>query len=195
MVLFSEDILLEQAARRIIASIAPNVFVGSTMGNKGYNYFAKSLPSIKRSLNGIKFVVFLDGDKLGQLCPIQQIHQWFGDPVPPNLCLRFAIHEVETWLICDRTNLANFLSVSPNVVPDLDDSVPDTKEVLLGVARKSRDRGVRDDMLPAANHSSAIGPAYNSRLTEFIQDHWDINEARGKSESLDRACRALEAFL
>jgi len=195
MILFSEDRLLEQAARRIVAVSAPAASISTVMGNRGYDYFRSSLPSIRRSLNGVKFLVFLDGDMLGGRCPVEQIQDWFGDDPSQNLCLRFAIHEVETWLLCDKQNLAAFLAISPNIIPQIDDTKLNTKEILLNCARRSRDRSLRDDLLPANGHTSAIGPAYNLRLTEFIVKHWDIEAARQESSSLDRACKAVAGFI
>jgi hypothetical protein len=194
VILFSEDTLIEQAALRIIATQNPNLRVSNVMGKRGFAYFQARIREIRRSAVVLKFLVFLDGDALGETCPIDAIEGWFGEPQPNNIYIRFAFHEVESWLLADRGNLAAFLSVPENVVPAVRDDTQNTKELLLQIARRSRNREMVHDLVPQQGFTSVVGPAYNLRLSEFIQRQWDVRSAAAGNDSLARACRRVAAI-
>jgi hypothetical protein len=102
---------------------------------------------------------------------------------------------VESWLMADRDRIARFLRVSREGVPLLPDLEPDAKTAMLRLAVKSRSREVRQDMLPRPNSGRRVGPAYASRLIEFIDDTevgWRPLIAAQASPSLDRALHALD---
>lgn len=194
MILFSEDVLLEQAARRILAERNPGAEPVATMGNRGFQYFESRLREIRRSSNGIKFIIFLDGDALKKRCIGDVIREWFGSTKPHNICIRFAIPEVENWILADRTNIARFLKVSQSVVPDVDDGVHNAKELLVRLARRSNSREVSEDLAPRSGHSARVGPAYNVRLSAFLAEQWNLDEACSRCSSLARACAELAAL-
>lgn len=194
VILFSEDALIEQAALRIVATQNPNLNVSSVMGKRGFSYFQTRIREIRRSAAVLKFLVFLDGDELGADCPINAIQRWFDEPQPNNIYVRFALQEVESWLLADRINLAAFLNVPENIVPIVRDDAQNTKEVLLQIARRSRNREIVHDLIPQPGFTSVVGPAYNLRLSEFIRGQWDIRAAAGGNDSLARACRRVAAI-
>ncbi len=191
VILFSEDVLIEQAARKIIAVENPRLNIANVMGKRGFSYFETRLPEIRRSAASLKFLVFLDGDELGQTCPSDAINNWFQERHPNNVHIRFAFHEVESWLLADSGNVAAFLNIPARAIPDVRDGTPNTKELLVQLARRSRSRDVVSDLVPRAGYTSAVGPAYNARVTEFIQKAWDVRAAADRNSSLARACRAI----
>jgi hypothetical protein len=191
VILFSEDVLIEQAARKIIAVENPQLNISNVMGKRGFSYFQTRLPEIRRSANSLKFLVFLDGDELGQTCPSDAINDWFQTRHPNNVHIRFALHEVESWLLADSGNLAGFLNIPGGAIPAVNDDSRDTKELLIQLARQSRSRDVVSDLVPRAGFTSVVGPAYNARVTEFIQKAWDVRAAASRNNSLARACRAI----
>jgi hypothetical protein len=195
IILFSEDTLIEQAAQRIIAVENPSLTISSVMGRRGFSYFESRVGQIRRSATSLKFLIFLDGDELGETCPSDAINQWFQTREPDNIHVRFAFHEVESWLLADKHNLATFLNISPNVIPIVRDDVRNTKELLVQLARRSRSREIIQDLVPPVGFTSTVGPAYNSRVSEFIQTRWDVRAAASAvNESLARACRRVAAI-
>lgn len=191
VILFSEDTLIEQAAQKIIAVENPKLRISNAMGRRGFDYFRSRISQIRRSASTLKFLVFLDGDELGKTCPSDAINQWFQTTQPNNIHIRFAFHEVESWLLADRENIARFLGVSKAIIPVVPDSVRDTKELLVRLARKSRNRQLVNDIVPPKGFSTIVGPAYNIRVSEFIQTHWDVRNAAAGNDSLARACRRI----
>jgi hypothetical protein len=191
VILFSEDILIEQAARRIISVENPRLTVSNAMGRRGFSYFQTRLDQIRRSAASLKFLVFLDGDELGSTCPSDAINSWFQTRQPNNVHIRFACHELESWLLADRDNLASFLNIPAAAIPVVRDDTRNAKELLINLARKSRSREIVQDLVPQKGFTSLVGPAYNVRIIEFIQSRWNIRAAAGGNNSLARACKRV----
>jgi hypothetical protein len=63
---------------------------------------------------------------------------------------------------------------------------------LVNLARRSRVRAIRDDIVP--HLSARIGPAYNVRLSEFVVRSWRPRKAARYSESLARCLSSLESL-
>jgi len=74
-------------------------------------------------------------------------------------------------------------------------AVDNPKRELVNLARGSRLKAIREDMVPRPGSGRSEGPAYVSRLIEFASDSWRPSEARSRSESLQRCCQALEQLL
>jgi hypothetical protein len=186
IILFSEDALIEQAAQKIIACENPRLTVSNLMGRRGFSYFQSRVDQIRKSATSLKFLIFLDGDELGTICPSDAISRWFQTSQPDNIYVRFAFHEVESWLLADRDNLAAFLNVPTSAVPVITDKDRNTKEMLVQLARRSRSREIVQDLVPAPGFTSSVGPAYNSRVSKFIQTNWDVRTAAESNSSLAR---------
>ena len=110
------------------------------------------------------------------------------------MCFRVAVREIEAWLLADRTRIAKFLSVDSRNVPLNVEALPDPKRTVLQLAGLSRQRSLREDMLPRPGSGRDVGPAYNSRLIEFVTDRqrgWRPDVAAQASESLRRCLRCL----
>ena len=59
---------------------------------------------------------------------------------------------------------------------------------MVELARHSRSREIREDMVPRLESRRRVGPLYTSQLTKFVRTQWDPKVAAGKSDSL-RRCR------
>ncbi len=69
---------------------------------------------------------------------------------------------------------------------------------MVDIARQSRRRQVRLDMVPRPSSGRVVGPAYTSRLIEFVRDiehGWRPAEAARSSESMGRCLRAIERLV
>jgi hypothetical protein len=109
----------------------------------------------------------------------------------PNLVLRLAVGMLESWLMADGQSLARFLKVSQAVIPRDPDREPHGKLALVNIARRSRLRHIRDDLVPEPGVSAMVGKNYTARMSQFIRDHWRPLEAQTRSPSLQRAITAL----
>jgi hypothetical protein len=65
---------------------------------------------------------------------------------------------------------------------------------LVNLARASRKRTIRMNLVPKPGSTAKVGPAYNKHLCEFVQNQWDPLLARSSSPSLERAVKAIESF-
>ena len=77
------------------------------------------------------------------------------------------------------------------------DSVDDPKRALVNLARRSRRRAVRDEIVPREGSGRSVGPLYTTRMIEFVQNKaagWRINHALGVSDSLNRCVGHLRRF-
>jgi hypothetical protein len=115
-------------------------------------------------------------------------------PAPsPGMCLRIAVRETEAWVLAHREAVAAWLCVSQDLVPLAPDELPDPKQALITLARRSK-RVLREDLVPRPGSGRLVGPAYASRLREFAHGDWKAEVARTCSPSLDRAMRALHTL-
>ena len=107
--------------------------------------------------------------------------------------LRVAVHEVEAWLLGDRRTIADALQVRVGLVPARPEDLARPKQRLVQIARSSRARAVREDLVPAFNSTARVGPAYTAWVSDFM-NRWSPQRARGSCPSLDGAIRALRGL-
>jgi len=117
--------------------------------------------------------------------------QWLPHP-NQYMYFRVAVRAVEAWLLADRESLARFLSVPVKKVPTSPDSLENPKATMIQLARQSSRREIQKDMVPTPSGGRKEGPAYASRMIEFVTDHWHIEKAKKHSPSLQRCCNMLE---
>jgi hypothetical protein len=107
------------------------------------------------------------------------------------LLLRIPVRKVESWVLADLVGIANFLSVALPLVPASPDDLPDPKLALVNLARRSRRRDVRFQMVPEPGLSTTTGPGYSALLIDFVRSYWNIRAAATRSPSLRRSVDAL----
>ncbi len=110
--------------------------------------------------------------------------------MPEQFHLRFAVPEIESWLMADKEALAEFLQVSAAIIPDHPDEAQDAKRSMLNVAFRSRQRYLRQEVVAVDNRNKP-GSGYNVHLRNFAAGHWRPLVAAERSPSLARAIRRL----
>lgn len=126
-------------------------------------------------------------------CPHRLIEKLVRNKIE-NFLLRIPVRETEVWLLADYANFGSFFGVSRGLIPHELERLDDPKETVVTIARRSRKRAIREDMVRETPNGPATGPAYTSRISEFAQSHWDITNAMEHSNSLRRCVKALEHF-
>jgi hypothetical protein len=121
-----------------------------------------------------------------------QEYVWNALPKPPKsfLC-RFAVSELESWLLADREGLAKYLGVSVSRVPSQPEKEVFPKRVLVNLAGTSRKTRIRNGIASPPGHRADVGPDYMSLLQEFIVNYWNIDAAIRHAPSLERCVRRL----
>ena len=149
----------------------------------------------KRVQQRCKGNTFPDGTDLDTYeCPPALIVDWLQRPRHHNLLVRVAVREAEAWILADKQNFADFLGIRSALIPDDVEAIPDPKRELIQLVRRARRRELREDICPPANSTRTVGPNYNSRLSAFVQQHWNPNTARERARSLARTIDRLIAF-
>jgi hypothetical protein len=131
-------------------------------------------------------IVDLDNDE----CPARLVDEWCGG-AEHKLIFRVAVREIEAWLLADHERAAAFLGVRKDVLPINCDAIPDPKNFLVGLARQSSKRMIREGIVPRVGSGRSTGPQYTSLLGGFAAEQWDPLHAAQRSTSLDRCIKAL----
>jgi hypothetical protein len=185
-----EGLVDEVLLKRICSSVG--VSVGQVYGRYGKSYILARLNGYNHSAQFRHWVVLVDLDD-DSICVPEVLPQWL--PAPSRLMrLRVAVRELEAWLLADTERIAKFLAVPVAEIPADPDRVADPKRLMVQLARSSRRRAIREDMVPNIGSGQQVGPAYTSRMIEFIQSvesGWRPNVAAGNSDSLRRCISAI----
>jgi hypothetical protein len=195
-----EDELGEQMLRALLAQSGRDFQIGVVRGKQGGGYLKKHLTAFNNAAKGMAYFIFTDLDD--KPCASVLIEDWFNCSVvdypkyrTPNLFFRIAVREVESWVMADREAFAAFLGISISRIPLQTDVIPRPKEFLLGLAKDSRKRSLREDLIPKPGDYRKTGPDYNGRLAGFLQSgSWRAAVAESHSLSLARTRKRLSQF-
>ena len=188
-----EDEVSEAVLKRLLKQPDRGYAIGTVFGRSGYGYLRHTIPGWNRPARGVPFIILTDLDRYP--CPSALIQDWIPRHQHPNLLLRVAVREVESWILADRENLARFLRVNPTVVPAEPDSLSDAKAALVRTADRSRSREIRRRLVPKRGSTAKQGPDYNACLIEFVASGWAPSVARRTSPSLSRTMDRLQSFV
>lgn len=191
LTLIVEDQLSEAVAVKALMESGKNYEIAGTC-RWSKDKIKNKIASINESATGHPYCVLTDQDTPSP-CPPTAIRALQG-AMHPNLLYRFAVMEIESWVMADREGIADFLSVSLNRIPREPDGIAHPKEHLIGIARKSRKSNIKRGIVPQDGSTSKIGPTYNAQLCEFVSRHWDVKRARRNSPSLERAFGRFRSF-
>ena len=188
VILAVEDELGEAISTKILNSFDVKITVILREG--GNPYLREKAPELNKSANGMDIFLLTDLDS-PENCPPELIHSWIRAPLNPRFFFRVAVMEVESWLMVDRTGVANFLSIPVNRIPLNTDNIPNPKEFPVSLAQRSKKRRLRDELVPEPGAKIPVGYGYNTRLMEFIREHWNLERAATISPSLKRTLDRL----
>lgn len=185
-----EGVLDEAAAARVLVST--NHVPGVCYGKRGSGYIRSKIRGFNDAARDVQYLALVDFMDTGLNCPPDVITEW----VPhrrPEMIFRVVVPELESWLLADRANLAEFLRVETRLIAQNPEQLADPKRELVNLARHSRRRSVRSALVPDDGSTAQVGKLYVSEMTRFINEIWDVNSARTRAPSLDRCLAALEA--
>lgn len=151
-----------------------------------YNYAAAYIP----------WAILIDLDNDQPCAPSFVAHHL---PNPANLmCFRVVVREIESWLMADAEHLAKFLKVSVGKISKTPDALPDPKQAMVNLAQQSNSNDIRQDMVPKPKSGRKTGPAYASRMIEFLNHpkyEWRPDVATQNSDSLARCIKCLSNLI
>ena len=187
-----EDALSEAIMNKIMKQSSNNYTIGACYGKRGKGYLKNLTQRLNNSSGKVPFIIITDLDQ--DECAPSLFKEWIPKVNNKNIILRIAVHEVESWLLAHREAFAKHLGIAAKFIPTDVDGILKPKEQLINIARRSRFRIIRESIVPKPHSTAKIGPDYNGVLSEFVYKHWDSNEARKNSKSLNKAIEALNVF-
>ena len=188
VVLAVEDRLSDAVATKILEKF--DVEIVKRIGYKGKSDLERKTLELNRAANGITVFMLTDLDSPRD-CPPRLIQSWVKGTLNPRFFFRVAVMEVESWLMADRVGFANFLSIPIHRIPLPTDDILKPKEYVISLARRSKRRRLRDELVPEPGAKIPVGYGYNTRLIEFVREHWDLERAATVSPSLKRTLDRL----
>jgi hypothetical protein len=183
-----EGIVDEAVVRKLIVHVGATP--GPVYGKQGKSLLRQKIAGYNNAARRAPWIVVVDLDHDGNCAPPLR-SAWLVQPAA-HLCFRVAVREVEAWLIADADRLAAFLRVPRNRVPANPEGLDEPKTTMVNLARSSRRRAIQEDMVPREGSGRQVGPAYSSRLIEFVSSSWQPDVAAGRSDSLRRAIDCLK---
>lgn len=188
VILAVEDELSESISTQILKHF--EIKIRYTIRGKGNVLLRQKAPEFNRSANRTAIFLLTDLDT-PRNCPPGLIRSWIKGPINPRFFFRVAVMEVESWVMADRIGFAALLSVPLHRIPSPTDNILNPKEFLLSLARRSKKKAIREALVPAQDAVISIGNEYNTLLSEFVQDHWNLERAAAVSPSLKRTLDRL----
>lgn len=186
-----EDYLSEAVMTKLVSHFTGKYSIQNSYSGNGFGYLKSNIKGFNQASKSTPFFMLTDLDNYS--CPPELIDDWITFPLNQNFIFRIAVREVESWLMADIEGLSGFLKVSKTIFPKEPEIEQDPKDRLIQIARRSRTRSIREDIIPI-NKNAKIGPNYNGRLIEFVSGKWSIENAKKRSISLSRALDKLEYF-
>jgi len=181
----------ETVVKKLIAHVGGQL--GTVYGKHGKPALRQKIKGYNNAARHTPWIVLVDLDREAACAP-PLLGSWLSKPASL-LCFRVAVREIEAWLMADAATLARFLGVAQRRVPGSPEDMDYPKRVLVNLARHSRRRAIREDMVPRAGSGRQVGPAYPSRLIEYVESRWRPEVAAQCAGSLRRAIACLERLI
>ena len=189
-----EGLVDEAILKRLMRSVGAEP--GPIYGRQGKNYLLQRIAGFDKAAAREPWFVLVDLDRDFDCAPPAK-NVWLPN-ASQQMCFRIAVREVEAWLLADKERIAEFLCVRPSMVPDDPESQTDPKLSMIALARRSRRRAIRQDMVLREGSGRDTGPAYTSRMIEFATNEvagWRPDRAAKSSDSLRRCIERLEQLV
>jgi len=99
-----EDALSEAVLRRLLDECGGPWAIGKIYTRGGVSYLLKMIAGFNNAARGVPFVVLADLDQAD--CAPALVTEWLPHGAHDNLVLRFAVREVEAWVLADTKGLS-----------------------------------------------------------------------------------------
>lgn len=183
-----EDDLSEAVINKILNHFPGKFTVIHSYSGNGFGYLKKNIKGFNQASAINPHFMLTDLDNYE--CPTALKKDWINFELNSHFIFRIAVREVESWLLADHEGLSNFLGVSPTAFPRNPEELTDPKNKLIQLAKRSRKRSIREDIVPL-NNNACIGPNYNGCLSTFVSNNWSITNAIEHSNSLKKTIARL----
>ncbi len=166
---------------------------GVGYGKKGCGYIKQKIQGFNRAARSTRYLTLVDLMDTEFSCPPEVLAGWVPH-LDPNMLFRVVVRELESWLLSDRQNIADFLRVNPIRIPANPEEIQDPKRALVNIARSSQNSRIRRSLVPDSGSTAQVGKLYVSEMNFFINTLWDPQIARRIALSLDSCLNKLESM-
>lgn len=192
MIIASEDGLIEAIVKRILNDLGFDMGIAISICAGGKSKLYAKLPALIRSANGgLSVIVCTDLDLTP--CPVQMKDEWFPHGVPMKMVFSIAIREADAWILADP-GIARYLGSTVSA-PESAESIQDPKSALIQIAKRSRKREIREEMIVARGAVARVGPGYNRVLADFVSSEWDVELASSRCKGLNRLIQRISSLV
>lgn len=174
-------------ARRICKEVKLDIV--AVHGERGKQRLDRSLDGYNAAARHGSWFVLRDLDTDADCAP--HLRERLLATPSQGMMFRIAVHEIESWLIADRSSFARYFTISVGLVTNDPESIRQPKDHLVSMVRRSRSRRMREDVVPRDRTKARIGPGYTSRLIEYTRNAWSPAAASVRSDSLRRCLDRL----
>lgn len=188
MLIIVEGHLEVPAIKRLLASVDWPTPIPSPTNCQGGANFWKRAKLLNPAAHAVPILGLVDLES--HPCPVTLLAENLPH-LSSNMKIRIAVPMLEAWLLADQERIATFLGLETHRIPANPEMLQHPKQEIVRLARKSKSRTIRDDLVPDARTGATVGPAYRSSLESFINQEWDPARAESNAPSLARARRAL----
>lgn len=182
----TDEIVVHAVLRSLGAEIGP------VYGRRGKPHLLSRLSGYNQAARYSPWLVLLDLDHDAD-CPPPYVESlllhW-----EPRMCFRVAVRAVESWLLGDVERLAAFLGISCALLSDNPETLADPKAELVNLARRSRRRAIREQVVPRPGSGRRVGVGYTNFVSDFVTADrgWRPDIAGQHCESLRRAVACMK---
>jgi hypothetical protein len=182
--------LMDEAVAAKLIKAAGHV-PGTCYGLRGCGYIKKKVRSYNRSAKSIYYLTLIDLMDTGETCAPDVVSGWVPER-EPKMIVRIVTQELESWLLADREGIARFLKIDLLKVPATPERLADPKHELIRLARRSRNKSVREAIVPEPNSIATVGKLYTSEMIRFVSTQWDAQKASLNAPSLKKCLLRLK---
>lgn len=188
-----EDALSLVLMEKVLAHTGRGYTVLRPMVERGVGNIRKSVVKYQTASHALPHVVLADLDQVPCAPLLRQ--QWKVAVLPRTMLFRVAVRESEAWVLADKVGFAAFAGIPASKIPSLPESLSDPKRALVNLVRRSRNRRLVAELVPAKGSAVSIGPLYNERMSQFVRESWNVDTAMKHSPSLERTFARLQKFM
>lgn len=192
VVLVVEDALSEIVMRMIIQVAGKHLVIDRPILTKGSGNMRRDMSKFRTASRVVPHIVVADLDRLP--CAPELRAQWQITKVPDTVLFNVAVREIEAWLLADREGIAGMLGIAQHRIAQRPELEEDPKRALVNLARRCRNRRLRDELVPAQGSVNQIGPVFTARMTQFVVESWDVERASANAPSLERTLDRVREF-
>lgn len=162
--------------------------VGPVYGKSGKSQLLERLRGYNEAARRSPWLILIDLDR-DFTCAPDALAAWLPEPAEL-MALRIARPQIEAWLLADAETIADYLSVARSRVPRTPEELPDAKQALVNLARRSRRRDIRQEMVPREGSGRAVGPGYVGRIIDYASTTWRPRVAAASAPTLRKTLNA-----